>query len=344
MKKITNGLLGLILSGLLLACENNDNNTSIDMEDFPVNENVRVPAEWETHAATWMQWPNEYDAIMRPAFAEIINVVQQYEPVHLIISTEKERDEAVLFLTKENVPQDNVTWHIYTIDNCWLRDNGPIYVTDGTKTWIQNWKFDGWGSSFGGDVLYDNDNLIPAKIAEYLNIEMQNIQNYILEKGNIEVNGKGTLLINWTCQQQRNPGISKRDQETILKNALGLTQIIWAYGAWPDDGTTGHIDGTARFVNDSTVFIADYGSDLENKMATACENAGFDVVMYPGDPNWLVGNGFVAAMDSKNNSETLKALLQKYYPERDIYMIDGKTISQNGGGIHCVTNDQPVIP
>ena len=344
MKKIINSLLVLILSGLLFACEKNDNNLPVHTNDFPVNENVRVPAEWETHAATWMQWPNEYDASMRPAFAEIINVVQQYEPVHLIISTETERDEAIQFLTGKNVPQDNITWHIYTIDNCWLRDNGPIYITDGTKTWIQNWKFDGWGSSFGGDVLYNNDNQIPAKIAEYLNIEVQNIQGYILEKGNVEVNGTGTLLINWTCQQQRNPLISKEDQETILKNALGVTNIIWAYGAWPDDGTTGHIDGTARFVNENTVFIADYGSDLENNMATACKNAGFNVVMYPGDPNWLVGNGFVAAMDSNDTSDTLKALLQTYYPGYDIYMINGSVIAQNGGGIHCVTNDQPTMP
>ena len=37
---------------------------------------VRVPAEWEPHAATWMQWPGVWEASVRPAFARIIDVVQ----------------------------------------------------------------------------------------------------------------------------------------------------------------------------------------------------------------------------------------------------------------------------
>jgi agmatine/peptidylarginine deiminase len=29
------------------------------------------------------------------------------------------------------------------------------------------------------------------------------------------------------------------------------------------------------------------------------------------------------------------------FPDRDIYMIDASAIADAGGGIHCVTNDQP---
>lgn len=110
---------------------------------------IRVPAEWETHAATWMQWPGQWEESMRPAFAEIIKVVQAYEPVHLLTSSETERAEAGQFLADRGVPADNITWHIVPVDNSWMRDNGPIYVTDGNKIWIQNWKFDAWGGNFG---------------------------------------------------------------------------------------------------------------------------------------------------------------------------------------------------
>lgn len=342
MKKILYSFITIMMVTVIIACEKEDL-TPFDLNNIPKNTNARVPAEWETREATWMQWPNEYDAGMRPAFAEIIKIIRQYEPVHLIANTEAEKAEAIQFLTKNNVPEENIIWHIYSIDNCWLRDNGPVYVTDGSNTWIQNWKFDGWGSSFGGDIPYANDNKIPSKIADYLNLEVQDIQSYILEKGNIEVNGAGTLLINWSCQKHRNPHISQENQETILKNALGVTKIIWAYGYWNDDGTVGHIDGTARFVNENTVFIADYDSDLENNLARVCRDEGLEVIMYPGDPNWLVGNGFVVAMGDEENNETLKTLLETYFPDRDIYMVDGSEIAKNGGGIHCVTNDQPVI-
>ena len=37
----------------------------------PDAQTRRVPAEWEPHAATWMQWPGPWEAAMRPAFGAI---------------------------------------------------------------------------------------------------------------------------------------------------------------------------------------------------------------------------------------------------------------------------------
>ena len=122
---------------------------------------VRVPAEWEAHAATWMQWPGRWERAMRPAFADIIDVIQGYEPVHLLTSSQSELDSATQFLTTHGVPDTNITWHIIPVDSAWMRDNGPVYVTDGTKMWVQNWKFDAWGGNFGADISGDNDNLVP---------------------------------------------------------------------------------------------------------------------------------------------------------------------------------------
>ena len=151
-------------------------------------------------------------------------------------------------------------------------------------------------------------------------------------------------MLNWDCQDDRNPGMSRQEHEAILSEAFGVNRIIWAYGHYPEDGTTGHIDGTARFVDANTIAIADYGTPIENDLAAACEAAGLEVVWYPGDPNWLVGNGFVAAMSSGSASEdaNLKSLLQSFFPGRDIHMVHVPTIADSGGGIHCVTNDQPL--
>ena len=55
----------------------------------------------------------------------------------------------------------------------------------------------------------------------------------------LEVNGAGIGILNWDCQNDRNPGMSQADHEAILKEAFGLTQVIWAYGHDPRDGTTG---------------------------------------------------------------------------------------------------------
>ena len=301
-----------------------------------------MPAEWEPHEAIWMQWPGCYEADMRQAFADIIDVVQAYEPVHIIAGSSTEKNQAQKFLRKRKVPLANITWHVREKDNAWLRDNGPIYVTDGNDTWIQNWGFDGWGGNFGSDVEYKKDNRIPVFIGQYLGMEVEDRSGYVMEKGNLEFNGSGTLLINWDCQDDRNPGMTKAEHDALLKEAFGITRIIWAYGHHPDDGTTGHIDGIARFIDENTVVIADYGDQTDRDMIVACKEAGLKVILYPGDPNWLVGNGFVAAMgDGSAHDKILKSMVESFFPDRDVHMIDARSISDSGGGIHCVTNDQP---
>ncbi len=359
--KIVIGLLSLLLICTTWACTEDDidsgfidsglinNGVDEGIVDFEYpdttvfNQNARVPAEWETHEATWMQWALDWEASMRKPFANIIKIVKQYEPINLIAISEAEKTEAIAFLTNKGVTQDNITWHVFDVDNSWMRDNGPIYITDGVTTWIQNWKFDGWGTGFG-HVPSEYDNQIPTKVAAYLNVEVEDRQDYILEKGNVEVNGAGTLLINWDCQKDRNPNVTQAHQETLLKNALGVTKIIWAYGHYEGEGTIGHIDGTARFIDENTIVIADYGSTLENNLAAACEAEGLEVIMYNGDLNWLVGNGFVVAMGSGDAyDEQIKSQLEIFWPNRDVHVIDGSNMANLGGGIHCVTNDQPTI-
>ncbi len=303
---------------------------------------LRVPAEWEPHEATWMQWPGMYEADMRQAFADIIDVIQAYEPVHIIAGSRSEKNQAQKFLGKRKVPLTNITWHVRNKNNAWLRDNGPVYVTDGNDTWIQNWGFDGWGGNFGSEVEYKEDNRIPVFIGQYLGLAVQDRSGYVMEKGNLEFNGSGTLLVNWDCQDDRNPGMSEAEHEALLKEAFGVTRIIWAYGHHPDDGTTGHIDGAARFIDEHTVVITDTGDPTENDLIADCKAAGLKVILYPGDPNWLVGNGFVAAMgDGSAHDKVLKSMVESFFPDRDVHMIDARSISDSGGGIHCVTNDQP---
>ncbi len=362
MKKMTISLFVLLIAGFLVGFDDfrsafdainskseseNVNEPNIDKQvsNQVSSTGIRVPAEWETHAATWMQWPNRWEANMRPAFAEVINIIQAYEPVHLLTSSQAEKAEAEKFLSDRGVPDTNITWHIVPVDNAWMRDNGPIYVTDGTDIWIQNWKFDAWGGNFGGDVPYANDNRIPTYVGEHLGLVVENHQDYVLEKGNLEFNGAGILVLGWDCQDDRNPGMTQAEHEAILKEAFGVTQILWAYGHWKGEGTTGHIDATARFVNAETLVVADYKAPIDfDGLAEDAEKIGLNVIRYDGDMNWLVGNGFVVAMGEGNAyDKEFESQLESFFPGRDAYLIDGTTIANAGGGIHCITNDQPAL-
>ena len=283
---------------------------------------------------------------MRPAFARIISVIQEYQPVHMLVRSEAEKSQAQALMGRLDVTDENLHWHVVAIDNAWMRDNGPIYVTDGEMTWIQDWRFDAWGGNFGSDVGYSNDDQVPEYVAEQLNMEVENFSGYVLEKGNVEVNGNGILVIGWDCQDDRNPGMSQEEHEELLKEKLGVHTIIWSYGHYPGEGTTGHIDGTARFINQDTLVVTVLNdSNTDDRLVADAQAAGLAVLRYDGDVNWLVGNGFVvaAADEDEYYNEELQELLESFFPNRDVHLIDIASISEAGGGIHCVTNDQPLM-
>lgn len=343
MRKSFVSLLLLAISGALFACEKEKTQTNTQQTSTTTTQNIRVPAEWEQHAATWMQWPGIYEKPMRKAFCRIIAVIQQYEKVHLLANSNEDIKEAKALLLKEGVIEKNTEWHVVKTDNAWMRDSGPIYVTNGKEMWIQNWKFDGWDKSAGASYQFDNQ--VPVKVGQITGLKVKDHTSYVLEKGNIEFNGQGVALLNWDCQKNRNPHLNKTQHEAILKNALGLKDIIWAYGYHPKDLTTGHIDGTARFVSKNTVVVADYHEiPTEDNLANELTKKGFKVIRYTGDPNWLVGNGFVVARGEGDQYDAdLKAQLQKIWPNHKIHIIYAKSIAKAGGGIHCVTNDQPLF-
>lgn len=312
------------------------------------SDQIRVPAEWEPQEAVWMQWPSRLEAELRPTFADIIREVSHFEPLHLVVPNARARNQAERFLSAAGVETESINWHLMPTDNSWMRDNGPVYLETPAGLELQDWGFDAWGGNWGPEVGYENDDRVPSRLADILDLPGEDLGDYILERGNLEVNGTGIAVLNWDCQDQRNPGMTQGEHEALLRETLGLSQIIWAYGYDPEDGTTGHIDGIARFTNQGTVALASYVTETEvdaARLRADLQAAGFEVVDYPGDPNWLVGNGFVLANDEGYSSfrNELNPILQRLFPGRDIRFIDASALNESGGGIHCVTNDQPAL-
>lgn len=96
----------------------------------------RVPAEFEPQEALWLQWPGRFEKTYEPAFAQISNVVVQYQPLHILTDSTRIRNEARAAITAAGGDPDhpNITWHAIANDNAWMRDNGPVYaVEDGAS-------------------------------------------------------------------------------------------------------------------------------------------------------------------------------------------------------------------
>jgi agmatine deiminase len=221
-----------------------------------------MPAEWEPHEGTWLQWPQDkvyrgYELKLEGIWFNMVDALHEHENVHIIINGERQRDHVAEQLVYHNIGLKNIQFNIIPTNDVWARDNGPIFVINGDgDVAITDWVFNGWGERFP----YDLDDKVPSLIGEQLGLHVFQAP-MVLEAGGVEVNGKGTFLATRSSiiDSFRNPGMSQGEIEKVLSQYLGVTHFIWLTGAgrgecdlWGDE-TDSHIDIVARFTNECTV-------------------------------------------------------------------------------------------
>ena len=330
----------------------------------------RVPAEWEPQEAIWLQWPGPWEKAFESAFARMAVIIVGYEPLHVLHGSPAIRDQARAAIAKAGGDPDhrNLIWHAIANDNAWMRDNGPVYVVDGTGMRLQDWRFDAWGGAFGPEVPWRRDDAVPAAVGERLGMPVEHV-DLVHERGNLEFNGQGALLLNWSTLGDRNPGYTKREARDDLRRHFGVDRAVFLEGVPWGDRTGGHVDGIARFVDPDTVVVPECrpgswchaghgGSDaVFDAAAAAIEEAGFTVLRDPIDGvarfrgetfdtnyvNWLVGNGFVivTGFDNPVTDAAAKSRIASYFPGREVHVVEMLSSWAAGGGAHCHTSDQP---
>jgi agmatine deiminase len=82
------------------------------------------------------------------------------------------------------------------IDDSWMRDNGPIFVSDAQgRLALVHFRFNAWGGRF---LPYDRDAMVPAALAAHLGMRRY-VAPFVLEGGSFFVDGEGTLLTTEQC-------------------------------------------------------------------------------------------------------------------------------------------------
>jgi agmatine deiminase len=332
----------------------------------------RVPAEFEPQEAIWLQWPGRFEKTYEPAYAQISNIIVQYQKLHILHDSNSIRNQARTAISDAGGDPDhtNITWHSIPNDNAWMRDNGPVYVVQDGALRIQDWEFDAWGGAFGNNIPYANDDDVPIEVGGVLGMPVDPV-SIVHERGNLEFNGVDTVVLNWNVIGNPNRGngyANKAAAEVDIEQHFGVTKVIWADGPISGDDTGGHIDGIARFIDANRVVVGDCtvnghcqpgDSDDQVYDGTASDlaAAGFEVIRMGFDDaisyggftfdtdymNWGVGNGWVilVGFDNPATDNAAKARLEEWFPDRDVYVIEMLESWVAGGGVHCHTNDQP---
>jgi agmatine deiminase len=242
------------------------------METTPRALGYRMPAEWETHEATWLAWPHnpeDWPGKFQPIpwiYAEIVRLLAAHEHVHLIVENAVAQSRIKSILKRAGANLDRVSFHAWPTDRGWTRDSGPIFVRNAEgRVGLTNWQFNAWAK-------YDDwhlDDQLPGRVRELLGLsEWQpstQIENgakhrIVLEGGSIDVNGAGAMLTTEECLlsevQQRNPGVSREQLEQVFSDYLGIDQVIWLNRGIAGDDTHGHVDDISRFVAPDTIVTA----------------------------------------------------------------------------------------
>ncbi len=327
----------------------------------------KMPAEWERHERTWLSFPaNEYATPAEDsykAWSEVANAASEYEPVTVLVDPAQEQT-ARKYLSSE------ITTLICDLDDSWVRDNGATFVvnTENGKLGAIDWRFNGWGSLPVED--YQKDDLVAAVMANRAQAEIIRSE-MVNEGGGIHVNGSGLLLVTETVQLgvERNPDWTKAEVEQELKEKLGVNDIVWIRRGLTRDyeayGTKGHIDIVACFSDEQTILMHDQQDQnhpdytvSHEVAARLAELQNINLIKVPAPKvlkdqrgfvdysyiNHYILNGAVllCAFDDANDAEA-KAILAEAYPGREIRLIDARPIFAKGGGIHCITQQQPAV-
>lgn len=238
-------------------------------EQFPAAMGYRMPAEWDTHEATWIGWPHnrtDWPGKLAPvqwAYGEIVRKLAVGEIVRILVNDEKHEAQARRVLSRGGVDPARIEFFRFPTNRGWTRDFGPMFVRRGgsnSDVAIVRFRFNAWAKYSD----WKKDDRVPERAARALGTKIFHAQidgrEVVLEGGSIDVNGRGTVLTTEEClldqeTQPRNPGLTRKEIEAALSNYLGASNVLWLGRGIAGDDTHGHIDDLCRFIAPQTVLL-----------------------------------------------------------------------------------------
>ncbi|NWD77937.1 agmatine deiminase family protein [Pseudomonas gingeri] len=335
-----------------------------------------MPAEWEPHAATWMVWPHNQSlwesgwgvtlAQVQTDFARVANAIARFEPVKMVVDPSARASAAALCTA-------NIELIELAVNDSWCRDSGPSFVCHPQLGVAGvSWRFNAWG----GKSAFDLDEGLARRVLNHLDLEgfSTALGN---EGGAIHVDGQGTLITTESVllNPNRNPGMTKAEIEEVFSRLLGVKKTIWLPGD-PDhvtgDMTDGHVDGVCAFARPGVLLVdathehdsiyAEVVRENRRALALASDAHGrrFDLidlfeasaavdtkaeVFCASYTNFYIANGAVIMPAYGIEADQAAAeVLAAAFPGREVVPVRINQLAHGGGGVHCITQQQPAWP
>lgn len=334
-----------------------------------------MPVETTPLERVWMAFPVD---CLEPgpdpeatyaAWAAVAHAVAELVPLTMVVDPSESARAARLLGGHVEVLQA-------PLDDSWMRDIGPTFVLDPDRPGVLgavDWVFNGWGAQHWAS--WERDREIARFVADQVGAELVS-SLLVNEGGAIHTDGEGTVLVTETVQldPQRNPYADKAAIEAELARTLGAEKVIWLPRGltrdYEDLGTRGHVDMVATLPSPGRLLLHRQDNpghpdhevcrDLKAFLAKQTDARGrrFEIVDLPAPEvqrdaegfvdysyvNHLVaGDGVVACGFGEPVADgRAAAILAEEYPGRRVVTVDARDVFARGGGIHCITQQQPV--
>jgi agmatine deiminase len=335
-----------------------------------------MPHEGERHERLWLSWPSRGYTLgdspddvetARRTWAAVANAAAAFEPVTVVVAP-RDADLAPRYLDR------SIEVRVREIDDAWIRDAGPTFVRgDDGRLGAVTWVFNGWGGQEWAS--WEHDSMLAPAVADWAGAERVD-SSLVNEGGGIHVDGLGTVLVTETVQRDpgRNPGLSRAQIENELARTIGATTVIWLPRGLTRDsdtfGTRGHVDIVATICEPGRLLLHDQRdaghpdhavmSDVRAVLAQATDARGdqFEIIDLPAPArlkddegfvdysyvNHVLVNGAVIACSFDDpHDANAAAILRDAYPGRQVVSVDARPLFARGGGIHCITQQQPAV-
>ena len=336
---------------------------------------IRLPAEWESHDATWLTWPTAVTTwpasilkSVQDSYIDLIETLLAGEVVELFVDNALAKGEVVDQLKTRDCDLGNLIIHIKPTNDAWIRDYGADFILKDREKFVIDWDFNAWGGKY---EPYEEDNYISSYMVKQRPYKYE-MRDEILEGGSFDTNGKGLFLTTESCLLNDNRNsFTKEEAEKLFKEVLGAKEFIWLKEGIVGDDTDGHIDDITRFVNVNTIAFATESdkSDANYQILKANEEklkeyrdmhfpelelipipmpapVVFDNERLPASYlNFYISNAavIVPTFDDPNDAKAL-AIFSEVFSDRRVIGMHASHIVVGLGSFHCLTKHECKAP